>query len=309
MISGILLIDKAEGVTSFEVVRRARRALGIRKIGHLGTLDPLATGLLPLCLLEATKLTPYLIPEPKTYQARVRLGVTTATQDATGEVVARCEAMPTPEQIYQAAARFVGEVIQVPPMYSAVHYQGERAYRMARRGEVADLPPRRVTVYELAVADVAIPEFTMTVRCSQGTYIRTLAQDLGEALGCGAHLAALRRLAVGAFRVEAALPLARLTELHREELAERVMPLSACLPGLRPIEVGWAEARRLRQGQLLELLADDWQDGERVRVLADAELVAVAQVRSLAPQAVLVPVRVFGGGAEAAAGQAASNTG
>ncbi|MGA9754648.1 MAG: tRNA pseudouridine(55) synthase TruB, partial [Desulfobaccales bacterium] len=287
MISGILLMDKAEGVTSFEVVRRARRALGIRKIGHLGTLDPMATGLLPLCLLEATKLTPYLMPEPKVYRARVRLGIATDTQDATGAVVARCEAMPFPEQIYQAAARFVGEVTQIPPMYSAVHYQGERAYRLARRGEVADLASRTVTVYELVVADVAIPEFTMTVRCSQGTYIRTLAQDLGEALGCGAHLAALRRLAVGAFRVEEALPLARLPELDREELAERVMPLSACLPGLRSVEVGWTEARRLRQGQPLSLPADDWQDGERVRVLADAELVAVAQVRSLAPQAVL----------------------
>ena len=186
MTSGILLIDKPEGVTSFEVVRRARRALGIRKIGHLGTLDPMATGLLPLCLLEATKLTPYLMPEPKVYRGRVRLGIATDTQDATGAMVARCEAMPTPSQVYQAAAALVGEVTQVPPMYSALHCQGERAYRRARRGEAVDLPPRTVTVYELTVDEVAIPEFTMTVRCSQGTYIRTLAKDLGEALGCGA---------------------------------------------------------------------------------------------------------------------------
>ena len=186
MISGILLIDKPEGVTSFEVVRRARRALGIRKIGHLGTLDPMATGLLPLCLLEATKLVPYLMPESKVYRATVRLGVATDTQDATGNVVFTSEALPSPEQVYQAAAAWVGEVTQVPPMYSAVHCQGERAYRRARRGEAVDLPPRTVTVYELTVDEVAIPSFTMTVRCSQGTYIRTLAKDLGEALGCGA---------------------------------------------------------------------------------------------------------------------------
>ena len=296
MISGILLIDKPEGVTSFEVVRRARRALGIRKIGHLGTLDPMATGLLPLCLLEATKLTPYLMPEPKVYRARVRLGVATDTQDAYGEVVARCEAMPAPGQIYQAAAAFVGDVTQVPPIYSALHCRGERAYRLARRGEAVDLPPRTVTVYELTVDEVAIPEFTMTVKCSQGTYVRTLAKDLGDALGCGAHLAALRRLAVGGLRVEEALPLAALDELGREELGRRIIPLSDCLLGMRPVEVGLAEARQLRQGQLLVRPAEDLQDGEQVRVLSDAILVAVAQVRSLTPQMVLAPVRVFGMG-------------
>jgi tRNA pseudouridine55 synthase len=292
--SGILLIDKPEGVTSFEVVRRARKALGIRKIGHLGTLDPMATGLLPLCLLEATKLVPYLMPGSKVYRAKVRLGIETDTQDATGTVVATSEARPTPEQIYRAAAAFVGEVTQVPPIYSALHCQGERAYRRARRGEAVDLAPRTVTVYELTVDEVALPEFTMTVKCSQGTYIRTLAQDLGDALGCGAHLAALRRLAVGALRVEEALTLAALAELGREELAQRIIPLAHCLPGMRPVEVGPAEARQLRQGQLLVRPAEDLEDGEQVRVLAAAELVAVAQVRSLSPQAVLAPVRVFG---------------
>jgi len=294
IISGILLIDKPEGVTSFEVVRRARRALGIRKIGHLGTLDPMATGLLPLCLLEATKLTPYLMPEPKVYRAKVRLGITTDTQDATGAVVARCEALPEPEQIYRAAAAFRGEVTQVPPMYSALHCQGERAYRLARRGEAVELPPRTVTVYELTVDEVAIPEFTMTVRCSQGTYVRTLAKDLGDALRCGAHLAALRRLAVGGFRVEEALTLAAMAELSREELGQRIIPLSQCLSGMRLVEVGLAEARQLRQGQLLVRQTEDLQDGEQVRVLSDATLVAVAQVRSLTPQMVLAPVRVFG---------------
>jgi tRNA pseudouridine55 synthase len=295
MISGILLIDKPEGVTSFEVVRRSRKTLGIRKVGHLGTLDPMATGLLPLCLLEATKLVPYLMPEPKVYRARVRLGVATDTQDATGAVVARCETLPAPAQIYQAAAAFVGEVTQVPPMYSALHCQGERAYRRARRGETVELPPRTVMVYELSVDEVAIPEFTLTVKCSQGTYVRTLAKDLGDVLGCGAHLSALRRLAVGVLRVEEALPLAALDELVREELERRIIPISRCLPGMRPVEVGLAEARQLRQGQLLVRPADGFKAGEQVQVLSDAELVAVAQVRSLTPQAVLAPVRVFAG--------------
>ncbi len=158
-----------------------------------------------------------------------------------------------------------------------------------------DLPPRTVTIYALTVDEVALPEFTMTVRCSQGTYVRTLAKDLGDTLGCGAHLTALRRLAVGALRVEEALSLAAMTELSREELESRLIPLVHCLPGLRPVEVGPAEARRLRQGQLLVRPAEDLRDGEQVRVLADATLVAVAQVRSLTPQMVLAPVRVFAG--------------
>jgi tRNA pseudouridine55 synthase len=293
MLSGILLIDKAQGVTSFEVVRRARRALGIRKIGHLGTLDPLATGLLPLCLLEATKLVPYLMPLPKTYRGTVRLGVTTTTQDAAGAVVARCEALPTPEMVHAAAAAFVGDLHQVPPMHSAVHYQGERAYRLARRGAVVDLAPRQVTIYGLTVDDVALPEITLTVRCSQGTYIRTLAHDLGATLGCGAHLAGLRRLEAGGFRVEAALPLASLVELSREALTERIIPIVACLPGLRPVAVGLEEARRLRQGQSLICPGDDYRDGELVRVLRDGELEAVARIRHLAAQALLAPERVF----------------
>jgi tRNA pseudouridine55 synthase len=293
MTSGILLIDKPQGVTSFEVVRRARRASGVRKIGHLGTLDPMATGLLPLCLGEATKLVPYLGPEPKVYRAQVRLGVATDTQDATGAVVATCEALPAPEQIYQAAAAFRGEVTQVPPIHSAVHCQGKRAYQLARRGEAVDLAPRRVTVYELIVDEVALPEFTMTVKCSQGTYVRTLAKDMGEALGCGAHLAALRRLEAGGFRVEEALTLAVLADLSREELERRIIPLAHCLPEMRAVEVEEAEARRLRQGQLVVWPATDLQDGEQVRVLAATELVAVARVEGLTPQAVLAPVRVF----------------
>jgi tRNA pseudouridine55 synthase len=179
-------------------------------------------------------------------------------------------------------------------MYSALHCQGERAYRRARRGETVDLPPRTVTIYELTVDEVALPSFTLTVKCSQGTYVRTLAKDLGDALGCGAHLTALRRLAVGVLRVEEALTLAALAELGREELEPRIIPISRCLPGMRPVEVGPAEARQLRQGQLLVRPADGFKAGEQVQVLSEAELVAVAQVRSLSPQAVLAPVRVFG---------------
>jgi tRNA pseudouridine55 synthase len=295
MNSGILLLDKPAGLTSFEVVRRARRALGVRKIGHLGTLDPFATGLLPLCLKEATKLVPFLMPEPKTYRALVRLGEETDTQDLTGQVVARSDYRPAPEAVREAAARFVGEIAQVPPMYSALHHQGERLYRLARQGVAVALAPRRVMIHRLEVEEVAEDAVSLTVTCSQGTYVRTLAADLGKILGCGAHLKALRRLAVGPFKVEAAMAVAELKEAGPQEIRSRIIPLAHCLPGMREVGVSPEEARLLRQGRPLKLAAGGGATGEQVRVLNARELVAVARVGGPPGQPWLAPVRVFAG--------------
>lgn len=293
MLSGILLIDKPAGVTSFDVVRRVRRVLQQRKVGHLGTLDPFATGLLPLCLGEATKLAPYLMPGAKTYRATLRLGVATDTQDLTGQVVSRSEALPAPEQVYQAAAQFVGEIQQVPPMHSALHYQGQRLYKLARRGEKVELAPRTVTIYRLEVEEVALPQVTMTVKCSQGTYIRTLAADLGAALGCGAHLTALRRLGVGHFRVAEAVTPDSLERDHPEERLARIIPLSGCLPEMRQVEVNPDEAAKLRQGQALAWQDEDFPADEPVQVMAAGELLGLAQVRRHEGRVILAPVRVF----------------
>jgi tRNA pseudouridine55 synthase len=293
MISGILLIDKPAGVTSFDVVRRARRALKVRKIGHLGTLDPFATGLLPLCLKEATKLVPFLMPEPKTYRADLRLGVVTDTQDLTGVVVARSETLPDPAEVRRAARGLVGELMQTPPMYSALHHQGQRLYRLARRGEVVELQPRKVVVHSLSVDEVELPLATITVKCSQGTYIRTLAHDLGGALGCGAHLTALRRLQVGSFGVEEALTLAGLEELGLAELVARLIPLARCLPGMKQVTVAPEQARQIRQGRPLLWTADMLTHGEQVQVLAGEDLAAVARVQGRSGEAWLSPMRVF----------------
>jgi tRNA pseudouridine55 synthase len=293
MLSGILLIDKPEGVTSFDVVRRARRALKVRKIGHLGTLDPFATGLLPLCLGEATKLVPYLQPGPKAYRATLKLGVATDTQDLTGQVVSQCGTLPDHEAIRAAAGRFVGEISQVPPMYSALHHQGERLYKLARRGEVVELPPRLVTVHELVVEEIVLPAVTIRVRCSQGTYIRTLAADLGAALGCGAHLTALRRTEVGSFRVEQALELAALETGDSQVIREQIIPLRECLPGWRRVEVGPLEAQKLRLGQPFIWAGADLAPGEQVAAGTEAELVAVARVECGSFGTVLAPERVF----------------
>jgi tRNA pseudouridine55 synthase len=292
--SGILLLDKPTGLTSFDVVRRVRCALKVKKVGHLGTLDPFATGLLPLCLQEATKLVPLLIGEAKSYRACLRLGEETDTQDLTGQVVSRSDKLPAPKDILRAAASLVGEIQQVPPLYSALHHQGERLYRLARRGQVVPRAPRPVTIHALEVEEIRLPEVTFTVTCSKGTYIRTLAADLGTALRCGAHLRTLRRLKVGHFRVDQALPGDVLGQAGRlNDLAAGIIPLVHCLPGVPALQVDHQTSRRLQQGQTISWPLTDLPDGEQVQIVANGELVAVANIRQLKNQAVLAPTRVF----------------
>lgn len=292
--NGILLIDKPAGITSFDAVRRVRRALKVRKVGHLGTLDPFATGLLPLALGEATKLAQFFLEETKTYVATLKLGEETDTQDLTGRVTAQSEAMPRPEEIPRVARKFAGEIEQVPPMYSALHHQGERLYRLARRGEEVEAPPRKVMIYRLEVQDITPPRVTVLVECSKGTYVRTLAHDLGRTLGCGAHLISLTRLAVGPFRLSEALSL---EEIERGEsltdIRHRLVPLAHCLACYKAVEVDQAQARVLAQGQGLAWPGHDLAEGEKVRVLADGSLVAVATVRWQGVQQILAPLRVF----------------
>jgi tRNA pseudouridine55 synthase len=295
-LSGLLLVDKPPGLTSFGVVRRVKKLLSVRKVGHLGTLDPFATGLLPLALGEATKLVPFLMGQPKTYRATLKLGEETDTQDLTGTVTGRWKRLPEPEAIVVAAARFVGEIEQTPPLYSALHHQGERLYRLARRGEQVEVAPRRVTILALTVETVALPEVTVQVTCSAGTYVRTLAQDLGRALGTGAHLIALRRLAVGPFSVDRALPLADLEEPQgQEEARGRIIPLADCVPEFKAVPVSADEARALRQGQRIVNPDPALTEGDKVRILAQGRLVAVAACHTREGLAWLAPVRVFSG--------------
>jgi tRNA pseudouridine55 synthase len=291
--SGILLIDKPEGITSFGVVRRLKRVLGVKKIGHLGTLDPFATGLLPLGVNEGTKLTPFLMGEAKTYRATLKLGEETDTQDLTGKITARSDKLPEADTVRRMAARFVGEINQAPPMFSAVHHQGERLYNLARRGEKVEPAPRPVVIHKLQVEAVALPRVTFTVSCSKGTYIRTLAADLGKALGCGAHLVALRRLEVGPFSVEGAVTLEELQEMAPEDIWARIIPPARCLAGMKAVMVEPEEARQVAQGRALIRSGAELEAGEPVRVMNAGELVAVARVGLNEDMALIKPVRVF----------------
>ncbi len=205
--SGVLVVNKAPGFTSFQVVAHLRRLLRAPKVGHGGTLDPQAAGVLPVLINEATKLTPYLAEHPKEYVATVRLGVVTDTQDLTGTVLsARPVPDLTPTALQEVLARFVGEIQQVPPMYSALHVGGKRLHELARQGLEVRREPRPVMIHALTLESIDLPRFTVRVVCGKGTYVRTLSADLGEAIGCGAALERLVRTRVGPYSLEAALP-------------------------------------------------------------------------------------------------------
>jgi tRNA pseudouridine55 synthase len=225
-ITGLIVVDKPAGITSHDVVDRIRKAYGLKKVGHGGTLDPAATGVLLVGLGKGTRLLHFLVGLPKTYVAEVAFGVTTTTLDAEGEVTGTRPCDFDRARLDEAAAAFTGEITQVPPMFSAVKVGGEPLYKAARRGEEVTRPPRHVTIHQLDVTwfDPARFRAGLEVRCSSGTYIRTLAADLGERLGCGAHLASLRRTAVGSFTESEALSLEQIEAATPQQRARMVMP-------------------------------------------------------------------------------------
>jgi tRNA pseudouridine55 synthase len=271
VLHGFLNIDKPAGLTSHDVVARVRRLSGQKKVGHAGTLDPAATGVLPLALGQATRLVEYLADARKGYHATLVLGVTTETDDAEGAVLAE-QPIPMPDTaaIEQALARFRGPILQVPPSYSALHHQGQRLYKLAREGRAPALAPRPVRIDELRLLNWQAPYLELDVICGKGTYIRSLARDIGEALGCGAHLRHLRRTFVGAFDLARAQ---QLDELAPETLAGQVLAPELAVADWPVVYVDIAEATALRHGRPIPRRQADQQaratdsDGRLVALL------------------------------------------
>ena len=245
-LEGLLLIDKPAGPTSHDVIRQLRRLSGIRRIGHAGTLDPLATGLLLVCLGRATRLLEYLLDQPKRYEAAVRLGQSTDTFDAQGAIVAEKPVDVTTRDIEEALERFRGPIVQYAPAYSAVKRDGVPLYKLARQGVQVERPARVVTIYDLEMRSWQDPMLHLDVTCSSGPYIRSLADDLGNVLGCGGHISALRRLEVGTFSVEQALTL---EELDGENWLEHLLPPDTAVRHLPKVEFSPDMARSLLLGQ------------------------------------------------------------
>ncbi len=277
-VNGWVVIDKPLGLTSTQTVGRVRRAFQPRKIGHGGTLDPLASGLLPIAMGEATKTVPYIMDGAKVYRFTLRWGEATATDDAEGDVVERADKRPRTEEIDAILPRFLGEIEQTPPIYSAIKVAGKRAYDMARAAETFTLESRRVKITDLKLLDNPGPEHsgpdyaTLQVGCGKGAYMRALARDLGRALGTCAHVVALRRTAVGPFREDHAISLESLEALgHSAADSGAVLPIETALDDIPALALSETEANRLRCGQAVSMLAR--ANRERIRDFTNGAIV------------------------------------
>ncbi len=282
---GILLIDKEKGRSSFDSIRMGRRILKCKRMGHAGTLDPFATGLLILLLGQGTKLSPYIMGGRKRYRAEIRLGIETDTYDSTGLIT---KEMPVPElteeRILKEIAGFTGVIEQVPPAFSALKVNGERAYKLARRGMEVELKSREVNIYSIDVMDIKLPLITVELLCSAGTYIRSLAMDIGKRLDTVAHLQELRRISSGKFNVDEAIVLNSLDSIDRNGLMGRIIPLEGALPEMIKVSIDNHLAKRIRNGYRPlrdEIDVNNELSGVgqvNIKLMAGSDFVAVAEI-------------------------------
>jgi tRNA pseudouridine55 synthase len=283
---GFLVIDKPAGITSHDVVANVRRVLKQKKVGHTGTLDPFATGVLPIALGDATKVIPYLDESVKEYQAIMRLGITTDTQDCTGKILQQKDFDSiTDTLVLEAFADFTGSLSQLPPMFSAVKKGGVPLYKLARRGEEVERTPRQICIHTLSLNHYQLPFITFTVRCSRGTYVRTLAKDLGDALRCGAHLVELRRLRSGLFTEDMSIPLHLLPQRSLEgHLTEVLISPLRALSHLPTLTLNEADAKNVGFGRLpseadyATLSMEGSTQGQTVRLVREGNLLAIASI-------------------------------
>ena len=249
---GILNVLKPPGMTSFDVIAYLRKVLGTRKIGHTGTLDPEATGVLPLCIGRATKAVEFLVEKDKTYRAELTLGITTDTCDSTGNVLRESNEIPLREEIINVVHSFKGIQKQIPPMYSAISINGVRLYKLAREGKVVEREPREVAIHSIDVIDfLSDRKLLIDVKCSKGTYIRTLCADIGEKLGCGAHMSYLLRLASGNFKIENALTLEEIADLSAKKKLE-LIPVYEALKDYNEIKLWGKTLKRYINGEKIQ---------------------------------------------------------
>ena len=294
-INGWLVIDKGPSITSTQVVAEVKRLTQAQKVGHGGTLDPLATGVLPIAMGEATKTVAYVMDSRKSYEFTLRFGEGRDTDDAAGAVIATSDLRPSDAELAAALPQFVGLIQQVPPQYAAVKVQGERAYDIARRGETVELAPREIRIDELELTARPDPDHAQfRMRSGKGAYVRSIARDLGQVLGCYAHVAALRRTEVGAFRAENAISLEALARIVEDDsLPQVLVPVTTALAGIPALAVTEPQAHRLRAGQPVlitpALLGEAVGDPATVRAMRAGELIALARLEGME----LSPMRVF----------------
>ena len=292
---GILLINKPQGITSHDAVYRLRRLLRTQKIGHTGTLDPGATGLLVILAGRAAKAAEYVTADEKTYRCTFILGITTDTQDVTGTVTARCEKIPGEDDVLYAVSSFTGEYAQIPPMYSALKRGGRKLVDLARRGVEIEREPRTVCIRSVAAEKIGDAEYSMTVTCSKGTYVRTLCDDIGKKLGCGAAMSSLCRLRSGGYSLDDALTLKQCEELTYEELCARLIPTESLFYDLPVLRLPDFYLRLCKNGCEIyqKKIGTGFGVGERVRLYDEQGFFALGEVGEYDSGDAVKSIKVF----------------
>lgn len=293
--SGVIVINKPEGVTSHRVVQILRRLYDTSRVGHTGTLDPMATGVLPVLIGRAAKASDYLTAEDKAYTARLTLGLATDTQDITGQIIRKCDEIPPDSIVEEVISSFVGEISQIPPMYSAIKIGGEKLVDMARQGRSVERPARNIVIKDIRCEKIGERDWLMEVECSKGTYIRTLCNDIGEKLGCGGVMSALRRDRSGAFTLSDAYSLEKIEELSLSERVGVLRPTESLFSELPSVNVNDFYAKLVRGGTELYLkkLGISYEAGQRLRIKHGGEFIAFGRVEEFEKGLAVKPVKLF----------------
>ena len=295
MKSGVIIINKGDGMTSHTVVAKTKRLLGASKAGHTGTLDPMATGVLPVLLERGVKASEFMLTKDKHYLATLTLGLTTDTEDITGAVLTECETIPEESEVIRAAVSFVGKYMQTPPMYSALKVGGKKLCDLAREGKTVDREPREVEIYSIECKRLTERDYSLDVHCSKGTYIRTLCADIGKALGVGGIMKALERASASGFTLSDSHTLSQLEEMTPEEREAAIFPVEYIFRDKRKILLPDFFARLARAGQEIYLfkIKEDIPEGEMVRLSDKDGFFAVGEVRDFDGSLAIKPIRQF----------------
>ncbi len=295
--SGLIIINKPNGITSHDVVSRVRRLFLTRQVGHTGTLDPMAEGVLPVLVGRATKAAEFLASEDKKYRAKIKLGITTDTEDTSGKILSTSENIPSAHEFRHAAASFVGEIEQYPPMYSALKVDGEKLVNLARRGITVKRESRKVFIYSLEIVDMSTDgsEYTLDIHCSKGTYIRTLCADIGQALGCGGAMSALLRLSSGKYDISAAHRIENLEKLDYEQRVQLLLPPQDIFSEYPAITLPAFYARLAHSGAQIyqSKINASYDIGQKVRMYDNDGFFALGEVREYKEGSAIKPIKLF----------------
>ena len=294
--SGIVILDKCEGITSQTAVNKVKRLFGVKTAGHTGTLDPFATGVLPILVGRAVKASEYMLTAEKHYIATLLLGVTTDTEDITGKVICECDSIPTEEEVLSACSSMVGEIMQTPPMYSAIKIDGKRLMELAREGKTVERQARPVTVYSLSAKRLSEREYTLDVECSKGTYIRTLCADIGKKLGCGGVMSTLRRAEAAGFWLSDSHTLSELEKMTQEQRDACIIPVEEIFKKYEIVRLPSFFSRLAHNGARIyqNKIGTHYKLGERVRLYGDEGFFALGEVREYEnKETAIKPIKSF----------------